>query len=108
MLTVFFYSFGCVFFTTLGQILLKIGASNGAFLKNKFSYMGYSSFLIVLGFSYLLMRIIEFKYFVIIMSTNYVSVTLVSTWFFNERFTLNKVIGSFLVTAGVAVFVMGN
>lgn len=104
---IFLYAVGCIVFTTVGQIFLKLGSSKGIFYKNVHTYIGYSCFLIVLPFAYLLLKIIEMKYFVTVMSINYVSVTIASTFFFNDKLTLNKVLGSIIVAAGVVIFTVG-
>ena len=89
--------------TTAGQLLLKRAAHGGA-MRMPALAAGYAFFLITVVASFFLMHYVELKYFVVIMSLNYVSVTLASAYFFSERLDRAKLAGTSLVLGGVLIF----
>ena len=93
----------CVLMNTFGQLFLKISALAN---RNKYLYLmsGYGLSFCTVVVSVFLMKFIQLKTFTLIMGLNYISILFVSQWFFNERLTLNKLIGTILVLAGVVVF----
>jgi len=99
-------AFFIVFLTTLGQILLKKAALTHENRKKSllFLVLGYSIFVITIGLSYLLMKMIPMKYFTVIMSLNYITVMLGAKLFLNERLNRQKIIGTSLVAIGILIF----
>ncbi len=90
-----------IVFTTIAQILLKFSAvKNNLFLLAG----GYFLFVLVVIDSYFLMKLIDFKYFTAIMSTNYLTVFIASTIIFRESINKTKTLGVVLVAAGVIIF----
>ena len=65
---------------------------------------GYASFLVTVVASFFLMHYLELKYFVVVVSLNYVSVTLASAYFFVERLDGAKIAGTGLVLGGTLIF----
>lgn len=92
-----------IIMTTIGQLFLKKASVNGG-LINIYLWSGYFLFVIVLIISYILMKLIDLKYFTMIMSVNYISVYVSSAYFFNEKVTKNKIIGILLIICGLIVF----
>ncbi|TKI69910.1 hypothetical protein FCU45_04680 [Sulfurimonas crateris] len=95
-----------ILFTTVGQLLLKYAA-----IKNNsklFLATGYFLFVLVVVASYFLMKLIDLKYFTVIMSLNYVTVFLLSAWIFKEELNKVKITGVFLVIIGIVIFSFGG
>lgn len=103
-MTSFFIGLLSIIFSTIGQLLFKKSARQKDLYKNRYACLAYLSFVAVLIFSYLLMRRIDLKYFVVIMSMNYVTVSFASFILLKEKYTSQKIIGTFLVFVGVIVF----
>jgi drug/metabolite transporter (DMT)-like permease len=99
-------AFGLIFFTTVGQLLLKKATQIGG-IKNIYLWAGYSFFVVTIFVSYLLMQYIELKYFTVIMSLNYITVMIASSLFFGERLSVMKVLGTILVLLGIGIFMNG-
>lgn len=101
-----YIGFFLIFINTLGQVLLK-----KATLKNKgkmaYLFFGYLLFLIAIIVSFYLMKIIELKYFTVIMSLIYLAVLLASTFIFKESLDKNKIIGTIIVSLGIIIFIGG-
>ena len=99
-------AFFIVFLTTLGQVLLKKAALAHEDRKKSllFLSLGYSIFIVTIGLSYLLMKMIPMKYFTVIMSLNYITVMLGAKLFLNERLNRQKIIGTSLVAIGILIF----
>jgi multidrug transporter EmrE-like cation transporter len=97
-------SFALVILNTAGQLLLKRASEAGG-LFNVDLWGGYFLFLVSVGVSFFLMRILDLKFFTTIMSLNYVAVMLASAYFFKEPLTPSKIGGTALVLCGVIVFV---
>jgi drug/metabolite transporter (DMT)-like permease len=94
-----------VVFTTLGQLLLKIGSYKyDAGVLNVYVISGYIFFICVVVASFFLMKMIEFKLFSVIMSINFLSVMLASRIFLNEKTGKNTVYGTIFIFAGLIVF----
>lgn len=101
-----FFSFCIVLLTTAGQIFLKKGAIYRTKRKESLTFIaiGYLLFVITIGFSYMLMKLVPMKYFTVVMSLNYIAVMFGAKLFLNETFEKKKVIGTVLVTLGIMVF----
>ena len=104
------FAFFMVFLTTVGQIFLKKGA---IYQENRtksltFIGFGYLLFVMTIIFSYMLMKIIEMKYFTVIMSLNYITVMFGASIFLNEPLKRRKIIGTSIVTLGIMVFMYGK
>lgn len=97
--------FCCIFFTTIGQLLFKVGSGNKRLLTNYYTILGYGCFLLVMCAVYLLMHRIDFKYITTIMSFNYVSVLITSGIVLKEPLNKMKVLGTAMVTVGIVIFV---
>lgn len=97
-----------VVLTTAGQILLKKGAlyHNERRKSLQFIGLGYLLFVMTIGFSYLLMKLILMKYFTIIMSLNYIAVMFGAKIFLNEKLERKKIIGTLLVAIGIFIFML--
>jgi uncharacterized membrane protein len=95
-----------IFLTTVGQILLKIGANQktGHQFLNRYVISGYLVFVLTIVFSYILMKVIPLKYFTVIMSSTYVVVMFASRMVLNETIKKDRIIGTVLITPGVFVF----
>lgn len=98
-------------FNTLGQILLKIGArqqsEKPSFFKiflNPYSFCGYALFFVVTVFSVYLLKIIDLKLIVIIISMNYVFILIASVIFLKEKLTRNKLIATLFILLGIGIF----
>ncbi|MFA7084228.1 MAG: hypothetical protein WC141_06825 [Arcobacteraceae bacterium] len=94
-----------ILFTTVGQLLLKYAAIKNSKL---FLATGYILFVLVVVASYFLMKLIDLKYFTIIMSLNYLTVFLLSAWIFKEELNKVKITGAFLVVIGIVIFSFGG
>lgn len=105
-----FFAFFIVFLTTAGQIFLKKGAIYRENPKKSLMFIGfgYFLFLMTIVFSYMLMKLIDMKYFTIIMSLNYVTVMFGASIFLNEPLERRKMIGTMIVTLGIMVFMYGK
>ncbi len=94
-----------VILTSLGQVLLKKGAnSKNHYIKIKYIILGYTVFIIIIWLSYLLMQVIPLKYFIVIMSLNYIAIMLSSKIFLNESISKRKIIGTLLIAIGIYIF----
>lgn len=100
------FAFFIVLFTTAGQILLKKGAiySHERRKSLQFIGLGYLLFVMTIGFSYLLMKLIAMKYFTVIMSLNYIAVMFGARMYLNEKLERKKIIGTTLVAIGILIF----
>lgn len=96
----------CVAFTTIGQLFFKIGANREKLYKNVYTYGAYSSFVLVMVIAYQLLKSLNLKYFVVIMSSNYISVAIASVFFLKEKCSIEKVIGTLFVAIGVIIFML--
>ena len=97
-----------ILLTTAGQVFLKLGADKAeeTRLINGFVLFGYILFLITVLLSYYLMKIIEMKYFTVIMSLNYITVVIAARMFLNEDFNKDRIVGTALIALGVFVFLL--
>lgn len=95
-----------ILLTTIGQILLKKAALYNQQKAKSLQLigLGYFLFIITVIFSYLLMKLIEMKYFTVIMSINYIAVMFAASIFLNEKLQQEKVIGTMLVALGIFIF----
>jgi drug/metabolite transporter (DMT)-like permease len=102
---IFIYGLVSILTTTTGQILLKKGAS-GANKREVYFFvvLGYTFFFFAVLISYILLKLIQMKYFTVVMSLNYVSVMFASRIFLNEKLDRPKVIGTLLIAVGVLIF----
>ena len=101
----YLFSFLVIIFTTAGQIFLK-KATFFNYKTKVFSliFIGYFLFILAFVFSYVLMKLIPMKYYVVIMSINYITVLFGAKYFLNEKINKNKIIGTSLVTIGIIIF----
>ncbi|MGB5920467.1 EamA family transporter [Arcobacter sp.] len=106
MMQVWYIGFFLIFVNTLGQILLKKATLVN---KRKMIYLsfGYVLFFVAVIVSFYLMKIVELKYFTVIMSSIYVTVLLMSAFIFQESLDKNKITGTILVILGIIVFIGG-
>lgn len=104
----FFIGILIILLTTVGQILLKVGAdkSQNQRLINGYVLLGYVLFLITVLLSYFLMKVIPMKYFTVIMSLNYITVMIAAKIFLNEEIKTDRLIGTVMVAFGVLVFML--
>lgn len=95
-----------ILLTTIGQILLKKGAIYHKERRKSLLFigLGYFLFILTIGFSYLLMKIIPMKYFTIIMSLNYITVMFGANIFLNEKLEREKIVGTLFVAIGIFIF----
>lgn len=102
-----------VVIASCSQLLLKKSAMKqyASFLReylNLYVIMGYGMLfgsMILTIFAY---KGIEFKNGPILESLGYVLVIIMSRFLFHEKITRSKIIGTLLILAGVAVFVLGS
>jgi len=94
-----------VLFTSFGQLCLKFGANtNKHLIFNRYVFVGYTSFVIVLFLSTLLMRTIDFKYFSVITGLNYMSTILLAAYILKEKVSTKRYVGCIFVTLGSILF----
>jgi multidrug transporter EmrE-like cation transporter len=101
---IIFITCALVLVNTGGQLLLKRAAEIGG-VRSIELWSGYFLFLVSVVVSFFFMRVLDLKYFIVIMSLNYVSVMVASAYFFREPLTASRIAGTMLVLAGVIVFV---
>jgi drug/metabolite transporter (DMT)-like permease len=98
----------CVIFTATGQVLLKLGARDGAgfyrLYLNRYTMGGYFTYLLVTVCSVLALGGIMLKSLYAMISVTYVLVALMSWVVLKEPLTRNKLIAVLLVLGGVVVF----
>ena len=97
---------------SVGNILLKLSIGERE-RRNKSRFLlmqllGYSTFIVVVFFSYLFLLSHDANFFVIIFSLNYLATLYVSRWFLKERFTLRDVKYDLVVVVGIVVFYLGG
>ena len=91
--------------TSIGQILLKLGANLGvSLLLNRFVILGYLSFFFVMVLSTFLMTKIDLKYFGVLMSINYIVTILLANLVLGERVSLRRIAGCVLISIGATIF----
>ena len=92
-----------IIINTLGQISLK----KATLVKKKLLYLafGYFLFMLAIMISFFLMKILDLKYFTVIMSGIYISVLISSSVIFKEPLDKNKIIGTILVISGIIIFI---
>ena len=105
---IFFIGILIILLTTVGQVFLKLGADKAgdARLINGHVLFAYILFLITVLLSYFLMKIIDMKYFTVIMSLNYVTVVVAAKMFLSEEIKKDRIVGTILITLGVVVFLL--
>lgn len=97
---------------SVGNILLKLSIGERE-RRNKSRFLlmqllGYSTFIVVVFFSYLFLLSHDANFFVIIFSLNYLATLYVSRWFLKERFTLRDVKYDLVVVVGIVAFYLGG
>jgi len=105
MALIIFYISVLMFLNTAGQLLLKKATYYKRGWKNIYLISGYALFLITIGISFLLLKLIDLKYFTIIMSLNYISVLFASAYWFEEKLTLKKLTGVLIIITGIVIFI---
>jgi drug/metabolite transporter (DMT)-like permease len=94
-----------ILLTATGQIFLKKGAlSHKSIFINYYVWTGYSIFLVVMGFSTLLMYSMPLKYFSAIMGINYPATVLLAGLILKEKINSNMLLASLVVAIGYIVF----
>ena len=95
-----------VMLTVTGQLLLKVGAksSKSERLINSYVLAGYAVFLLTVAVSYLLMSIMPMKNFTVVMSVNYIAVTMTARIVLKEEISKGLIFGTALIVIGVFVF----
>ena len=98
-----------VILTSLGHILLKVGAirnsdSGRPIYLHPISLMGYFIFAIVALLSIYAMTGLEMKVFFGLNSLTYVCIPVMAYVLLRESFTRNKIFGILLISLGVLVF----
>ncbi len=114
----YFYIFGTIFFTVYGQIVLKwrinkVGALPDEFIDkvifliklmfDPWIFSGFFAAFIASFFWMAAMTKFEISYAYPFMSSAFVLVFLLSVFFFNETINIQKLIGLFLIVAGIIV-----
>jgi len=104
-------AFLAVLFTSISQVLLKIGSRQhntfGRLLSpylNGYTLSAYALFLLVTMVSVVVLQYIPLKLYYAITSLNFVVVALLSWGFLKERVNRGMVVGLFLIVLGVVVF----
>jgi drug/metabolite transporter (DMT)-like permease len=96
---------GIVVLTSLGQILLKLGAgSRSHLIFNRYVIAGYALFVLVMFLSAVLMRHVDLKYFSVIIGLNYLSGAVAAMIFLRESVNAKKLLGCVLIALGAAIF----
>ncbi|RDI45126.1 hypothetical protein [Aquicella lusitana] len=94
-----------VLLTAIGQVLLKKGAQlNKRLLLNKYVLLGYSTFIIVILLSMLLMRSLPLKYFSIIISFSYPTTILFANILLKEKISQQTLLACLVVVLGCILF----
>ena len=95
-----------VMLTVTGQLLLKVGAdsSKSERLINGYVLAGYALFFMIVVVSYLLMSIMPMMNFTVIVSVNYIAVTLTARIVLKEEISKGLIFGTALIVIGVFVF----
>lgn len=104
------FSIFIIVLTASGQILLKkaVEYQEDRARNLKYICLGYLLFIITIILSYILMKLIELKYFTVIMSLNYIAVMFGANLFLNEKLNKREITGTIIVTVGVMIFIYGN
>lgn len=113
MIVSWLFAFVSVFFTGVGQILLKFGARTGD-RKNRFinTYLNpyvivaYGLFVVVTLFSVYALREISLKVFYSLTSLNFLIVMIFSYFVLREPANKEQIIGIGLIVFGVIIFNM--
>lgn len=99
------------FTNSLGNALLKLSIEKRKKInKQRFimmQLMGYSTFVIVMVFSYMFLMTHAASLFVVIFSLNYLATLYVSRWFFKDNYAIRDVIYDALVVVGIVIFYWG-
>jgi drug/metabolite transporter (DMT)-like permease len=98
-----------ILFTSIGQLLLKIGtirASNlgGQVYTNPVSIAGYLVFAFVAFVSIYAMKGLDMKVFFALNSLTYICIPILAYVILKESFTKNKTIGIIIISIGVILF----
>lgn len=94
-----------ILLTAVGQVLLKKGANlSKKLFFNRYVFLGYSTFIIVILFSTILMKYLQLKYIAIIVSFNYLVTMIFATILLKEKITRKTVLACIIVVLGSVVF----
>ena len=106
----FLYIAGCIFFTVLGQLLIKYGAvelkgvsSLFAYLINGYIITGLSSAVLAAAFWIKALQYYDLSYAYPFMSLSFLFVALLSSLIFGETIKTNQWIGLTIVLLGLCV-----
>lgn len=105
----FLLMFTSVFVASIAQVLLKKSANkkHDSIIKeylNPYVIIGYGLIFSCTLLSVLAYKGLPLKYGSIIESLGYVLIMIFGKLFFNEKITINKLIGNILIVIGVIVF----
>ena len=98
-----------VVLTSIGQLLLKIGATH-ALVNGKNVYfqpasvVGYALFALVAFLSIIALKGLDLKVFFVLISLTYISIPLLAHFILKETMTKNRIIGIIVIAAGVVIF----
>jgi multidrug transporter EmrE-like cation transporter len=111
MIVQWFYAFGSVFLTGVGQTLLKIGSGkvdrNNQFVSsylNPYVIFAYGLFILVTIFSVYALKGISLKVFYSFTSLNFFLVLIFSYFVLKEPVNKGQIIGIGLIVLGIIVF----
>ncbi|WP_048067635.1 EamA family transporter [Methanospirillum hungatei] len=112
MTFIFLLLFLTVFFTGIGQVLLKIGAmykgnkNDSIFTAyfNPYTIIAYGSILLVTIINVYILKIIPLKLLYAIASLNLVVIVLFSWLLLHEKVTLKKIGACILIFLGIIIF----
>ncbi len=98
-----------ILFTSIGHLLLKIGAtrasnSGGKVYTNPVSIAGYLIFALVAFVSIYAMKGLDMKVFFALNSLTYICIPILAYLVLRESFTKNKIIGIIIISIGVMIF----
>ncbi len=98
-------SIGIVLFTAIGQVFLKKGALTSKHLFiNRYVFLGYFTFILVMIMSITLMHSLKFKYFSTIVSLNYLATIVLARIILQEKMKPNVILACLMITVGCIIF----
>jgi len=107
-MTPLIYLLLCIVFTSIGQVLLKIGSRSkyGGIMTylNTYTVCGYLSLFLVTIFSVLALKGFELKLLYVLMSLNFVLIMGLSKIVLGEPVTGRKIIATVLICLGIVIF----
>lgn len=106
-----FFLFFSVFISAISQILLKKSAlkTYNSFIKeylNPYVIIAYGLFFIAVFIDLFCLRFIPLSFVPVIETSSYFFVLILSRFFFQEKFSLIKISGIFLILVGIFIYVI--